>query len=106
MHIPNNAKDVYALTEGLLRVVFLVAAVAAVMGRRPRSPRGHGILLLAIYVSLTCVWAVGTTNYGQAIRHHLLTKWIILLLGYPLIANFCRRVRYAVGLRRNRVGGV
>lgn len=91
--VGTNAMDVYALFEGMLRIVFLTASIMTLVLRSPPVPRRYAVLLMVIYVSLTFLWAVGTTNYGQAIRHHLLTNWIILLLGFPVLWSAWRRVR-------------
>ena len=29
------------------------------------------------------MWALGTTNYGTAMRHHMLSWWIIVIAGFP-----------------------
>ena len=31
------------------------------------------------YFSMTLLWNIGTTNHGQALRHHFMTEWILLL---------------------------
>jgi len=38
--------------------------------------------------SLTFLWAMETINYGQAIRHHVITNWIIIILGFYGFMNF------------------
>ena len=35
---------------------------------------------LAVYFAMTLIWNVGTTNHGQALRHHIMTDWILLLV--------------------------
>ena len=40
-------------------------------------------LMLILYFSMTFMWAVGTTSYGTSIRHHLLSWWIIVIVGIP-----------------------
>ncbi|MCG8344626.1 MAG: hypothetical protein MI685_05625, partial [Chlorobiales bacterium] len=44
-------------------------------------------MLLILYFINSVMWALGTKNYGTAIRHHLVPYWIIVLLGY---AGSCR----------------
>jgi hypothetical protein len=48
-------------------------------------------LLLVIYFSMTFLWAIGTVNYGTSIRHHVLTNWIIIILGGPVLIDFVLR---------------
>ena len=40
-------------------------------------------LMLILYFSITFMWALGTTNYGTAMRHHMLSWWIIVIIGIP-----------------------
>ena len=40
-------------------------------------------LMLILYFSMTFMWALGTTNYGTGIRHHMLSWWIIVIVGLP-----------------------
>lgn len=35
--------------------------------------------LVMVYVSLTFLWNIGTSNHGQALRHHMMTEWILIL---------------------------
>lgn len=35
--------------------------------------------LILVYVSLTFLWNIGTSNHGQALRHHMMTEWILIL---------------------------
>ncbi|MBT5031983.1 MAG: hypothetical protein HOM55_06780 [Proteobacteria bacterium] len=37
------------------------------------------LLLGLIYFSLSFTWSVGTTNHGQAFRHHMMTDWLLIL---------------------------
>ena len=40
-------------------------------------------LLLLLFFSMSFLWAVGTTNYGTAIRHNMLIWWILVIGGVP-----------------------
>ena len=40
-------------------------------------------LMLILFFSMSIMWAVGTTNYGTAIRHNMLTWWILVIGGVP-----------------------
>lgn len=31
------------------------------------------------YFSMTFIWNIGTTNHGQALRHHIMTEWVLVL---------------------------
>jgi len=45
----------------------------------PRQEK-RDYLLLVLYLLMTMVWSLGTTNYGQAIRHHILSNWLLIVL--------------------------
>jgi len=34
---------------------------------------------------------MGTVNYGTSIRHHVLTNWIVIILGGPVLIDFVVR---------------
>jgi len=40
---------------------------------------------------MTFLWAMGTVNYGTSIRHHILTNWIIIIIGGPVLIDFVLR---------------
>ena len=47
------------------------------------------LLLLVAYCSMTLMWNIGTTNHGQALRHHMMTNWImVMVVGIFLQALF------------------
>lgn len=82
-----NFMDGYAFIEAFTRLLLILAAIYA--GIRGNSQSKYNIfLLLFIYFMMTALWSLGTANYGQAIRHHLLTNWILLLTGGPLIIGY------------------
>jgi len=87
-----NSKDLYAVFESVLRIALLVASVVAAFRLRGRPELKLVVMLLLVYVSLTMLWSIGTTNYGQAIRHHVLTNWILILLGVPILGQFASRL--------------
>lgn len=88
----SNIKDLYAVCEGVLRICLLVASFIAVCRSIPTRAAKSFVLLMVVYLSLTFLWSVGTTNYGQAIRHHVLTNWILVLLGLPCIIGGLERI--------------
>jgi hypothetical protein len=92
-------EDVYGAVESLLRFALLVSAIAAWRGAR--GPRRRIIaFLLACCLSLAFLWSVGTVNYGTAIRHHLTTTWLLILVGGPGLVRFgARWARSTVGRR-------
>jgi hypothetical protein len=78
----NNFTDAYAAVEVILRMTLICFSVLSwwkAVGLQKRLL----VMMLVLYFSMTLIWAMGTTNYGTAIRHHMLTWWIIVILGVP-----------------------
>jgi len=86
----NNWLDVYAFAESLLRVILIFFSIISCYRAEglQRSIRG---LLLVIFFSMTLLWSTGTVNYGTGIRHHLLTNWLIVILGGSGLIDFIVR---------------
>ncbi len=77
-----NILDVYAVLESVLRMVFLYYAVKHWRNASGIQRRLLGLMLF-LFFSMTFLWAMGTTNYGTAMRHHMLSWWIIVVVGMP-----------------------
>lgn len=82
-----NWLDVYAFTESLLRFILILYSLISWYQAKGLQRSIWGLLLI-IYFSMTLLWSTGTVNYGTSIRHHLLTNWIIVLLGGPGLIKF------------------
>jgi len=85
-----NWWDIYALTESLLRFILIIFSLIYWYKTDGVKRRIWGLLLI-IYFSMTFLWAMGTVNYGTSIRHHLLTNWIIVVLGGSGLIEFIVR---------------
>jgi len=85
-----NWLDVYAFAESLLRFILIIFSLIY-WYKAEGVKRCLGGLLLIIYFSMTFLWSVGTVNYGTSIRHHMLTNWIIIILGGPVLIDFVLR---------------
>ena len=73
-----------AYLESLLRLCLFISAIIMVK-RRPEV-----VSLFLIYIAITSMWAVGVVSYGSSIRHHVMTNWILVLLGVPIIIEYMR----------------
>ena len=82
-----NWLDIYGAAESLLRFALIFFSILF-WSRAEGIQRRIWGLLLAIYFSMTFLWAMGTVNYGTSIRHHVLTNWIIIILGGPVLIDF------------------
>ncbi len=82
--------DAYGAMESILRLVLLIGAVRLWMHLRG-PPRRVVAVMLVLYFGLAAMWGIGTVNYGTALRHHLTTTWILLLLGGPAVIDAVAR---------------
>ena len=63
--------------------------------KKIKLPDGLGYILI-VYLSVTAMWSVGTTNYGQAFRHNSLTDWIlavVLIIGIQALVKLKNQAR-------------
>ena len=91
--------DIYGVAESLLRFVLIAFSIISWYRTDGIQRRIWGLLLI-IYFSMTFLWAMGTVNYGTSIRHHLLSNWIIVILGGPGLMEFIvRQFRRIFSLR-------
>jgi len=77
-----TAVDVYAGFEALLRFALFLGGVYAIV-RAPPVRRRSLLFCAALFFIVSFLWALGTVNYGTAIRHHLMTNWMLLVIGGP-----------------------
>jgi hypothetical protein len=98
-----DLKGVYAAFEGTLRFILLLAAGFAVFCKSG-SERKALAMLLIMYISMTFLWSLGTTNYGQGIRHHMLSNWILIIVGGHGLMTLLRRALAGHGASRSQPG--
>jgi hypothetical protein len=94
----NNAIDAYASIESLLRLVLICFALKNWHNAYGAQRRVLGLMLI-LFFSMTFLWAVGTTNYGTSIRHHMLTWWILVITGLPLLMETLNRALLGFPIR-------
>ena len=82
-----NWLDFYGLADSFFRFILILISVFSWYRAEGIRRRIWG-LFLVIYFSMTFLWAIGTVNYGTSIRHHLLTNWIIVILGGSELIEF------------------
>ena len=74
--------DAYGAVEAISRATLICFSVLGWWKAVGLQKRLLG-LMLVLYISMSFMWALGTTNYGTAMRHHMLTWWITVILGVP-----------------------
>ena len=89
----SNIIDVYAMSENILRLLLILFSIKAFLAASSNKKYLYGFLL-TLYFSMTVLWALGTSNYGTAIRHHIVNYWIIVLIGLPSFLSFAMRAIY------------
>jgi hypothetical protein len=78
--------DYFAFFESFLRMVFICFSVKYWLSSNGQKRRMLGLMLI-LYFSVSFMYALGTTNYGTAIRHHMLSWWILAITGTPLLID-------------------
>jgi hypothetical protein len=85
----SNFTDVYGSLESLLRLLLIIFSIKAWYEAKG-TVKGVYALLLALYFTMSVLWAYGTANYGTASRHNAVHYWIIVLLGMPALLDFIK----------------
>jgi hypothetical protein len=85
-----------------VRMAFLIGFIIAIKLTQ-RAKRQVLILMLIVYLTLAVLYALGTANYGTALRHQMLTDWILFLFGSPVtifyVMKFLRKCCKYCGAR-------
>ena len=85
----SNVLDFCASMESISRMVLIYFSCK-------HWRRSYGVqrrllgLMLIIFFGMSFMWALGTTNYGTAMRHNLLSWWILAIIGVPLLVEMLR----------------
>jgi hypothetical protein len=98
-----NGKDIFMLLESILR--FALSFFALFSWRRSSSEaRSCCCFLLIAVLGMELMWALGTANWGTAIRHHVPGYSIIVLLGAPGLIQFMQKLNFKM-FGRGKVSG-
>lgn len=73
-----SVADVYALVESVLRMVLLWLAIRNTR-RASGDQRAILLYLVCTWLGLETLWALGTNNWGTAIRHHIVAYGLLLV---------------------------
>ena len=90
-----NAKDIIALLEAMLRFVLLYFAFSS-WRRSSGEVRSYYSFLLIAVLGMEFMWALGTVNWGTATRHHLPGSSVFVLLGAPGLILFMRKIHFGI----------
>jgi len=84
--------------EGMLRFLLIVFSITFIFKADNNRFRALYILMLTIYFFIEIVWALGTSNSGTASRHHLVSQWILIMLGGAGLIEF---IKYIISVSFN-----
>jgi hypothetical protein len=84
--------DVGGFLESMSRMVLIIFSVKHWYQAHGLQRRFLGLMLI-LFFSMTFLWSVGTSNYGTAMRHNLLSWWILSIAGTPLLVKMLSRFR-------------
>ena len=97
-----NAVDLVAGAISLLRLAAIIIVIAGMWVSA--DTRRIGGLLVALFLLSCSTWVLGTTNYGQGIRHQVLSDWLLIaavgLVSQHLIPRLTRPHRTESGQSR------
>ena len=82
-----NWMDVIAFGETLFRILLIFCTYKQWVAT-PLNRRGDFSLMLLFFFSISFFWAIGTTNYGTGLRHHVMDWWILCVTGMPYLVNY------------------
>jgi hypothetical protein len=94
-----NIYDVVASIESILRLV-LIGFSLKYLCRAQGVEFRLLLLMFILFFSMSFIWAMGTTNYGTAIRHNMVSWWILAITGTPLLMERLNRIRLGSALHR------
>jgi hypothetical protein len=94
-----NAMDVCALLESMLRFALFFFAISSWWRSSGEARSCYSFLFIA-FLGMELVWALGTANWGTAIRHHIPGYGVFVLLGAPRLILFMRQFQLGMFGRR------
>jgi len=98
-----TAFDFHAMLESMLRFLLLFSAFSSWRRSSGEVRSRYGFLLIVV-LGIELMWALGTVNWGTAIRHHVPGYGVIVLLGAPRLILFIRKLQFGIFGRRKVSG--
>ena len=86
-----TVKDIYAMLESMLRFMLLFFALSTWRRSSGEVRSCCGFMLIVVLI-MEFLWAMGTINWGTAIRHHIPGHGVIVLLGVPGLILFMKKI--------------
>ena len=80
-------QDYYAFFEVILRLALFYGFYRQYLKAAPPT-RSNMLMIFWASIVLEGMWAIGTTNWGTATRHHVVAFGSMVLLGGPYLCSF------------------
>jgi hypothetical protein len=97
----DNLLDIYAVMESVFRMILICFSVSHWRKASGSQKRLLGLMLF-LFLSITFLFALGTSNYGTAMRHHMLDWWIIIIVGVPPLITKLSAVWFEMRMSRHK----
>ena len=68
----------YAAAESFIRISLILLVLITLISKRRLT--NYTLILILVFFTISIMWSLGTFNFGQAVRHHILTNWMLILL--------------------------
>jgi hypothetical protein len=80
----SSITDLYAFLEATIYIILLYYSIKLWISTNGQLHKMIGVMLV-LFLIMSLIWALGTTNYGTGMRHKLLSWWMLVLTGTPLL---------------------
>lgn len=83
--------DIYAFSESVFRFILLICSFSVWKKSEGEEKSIYGFLLI-MFILIELVWSLGTSNWGTAMRHHLVAYGILLIIGGSKFSASIKRI--------------
>src|SRR5699024_248830 len=87
----SSVMDIYAMLENLMRLFLLILVIKNINHTSGKSKIMYNQIFW-LFILSEVLWAMGTVNWGTAIRHHLIAYGLILVLSVPYMKIVNKRI--------------
>lgn len=82
----DNVSDLYAFFESVMRIFFITFSFFSFCKKKKEY-----FYMTIIYFSINFIWALSTSNYGTALRHHGVSYFLLFIIGLNGLKNFLEK---------------
>jgi len=73
----NSLPTFYAAAESFIRISLILLVLITLISKRRLT--NYTLILILVFFTISIMWSLGTFNFGTAVRHHILTNWMLIL---------------------------